>query len=91
MNTLTSAHRELADIFAGRTGVRGAARFDGHEWLKGATGAPVLPDALVSFECRVAQMLDVATHEILIGHVVAVRLGGKAQHLIYADRHYKAF
>lgn len=91
VNTLTAAHRELADIFAGRTGVRGAERFNAHDWVQGETGAPVLPDALVSFECRAAQVLDVATHEILIGHVVAVRLGAKAQHLIYADRHYTTF
>ena len=88
VNTLAAAHQELADVFAGRTGVKGAERFNAHEWLKGETGAPVLPDALASFECRVAQVLDVATHEILIGHVVAVRLGAKAPHLIYADRRY---
>jgi len=91
VNTLAATHRELADIFAGRTGVRGAERFNTHEWMKGETGAPVLPDALVSFECRAAQVLDVATHEILIGHVVAVRLGVKSQHLIYADRQYTTF
>lgn len=88
INTLKDGHSELADIFAGRTGVRGADRFNAHDWVTGETGAPVLPDALVSFECRVAQVLDVATHEILIGHVVAVRLGEKAPHLIYADRRY---
>lgn len=91
VNTLSAHHRELADLFAGRTGVRGADRFDAHEWLKGETGAPILPDALVSFECRTAQVLDVATHEIFIGQVVAVRLGVKAEHLIYADRHYTTF
>lgn len=90
VNTLAASHRELADLFAGRTGVRGAERFDGHEWIKGETGSPILPDALASFECRVSQILDVATHEILIGHVVAVRLGAKAAHLVYADRAYKS-
>ena len=88
VNTLAASHRELADLFAGRTGVRGADRFDSHEWAKGETGAPILPDALASFECRVSQILDVATHEILIGQVVGVRLGEKSQHLIYSDRHY---
>lgn len=89
VNTLSASHRELADLFAGRTGVRGAERFDAYPWSKGETGAPVLADALASFECRVTQILDVATHDILIGHVVAVRLGATAQHLIYADRQYQ--
>lgn len=88
VNTLTATHRELADLFAGRSGIRGPQRFDSHDWLKGETGAPILPDALVSFECRATQIIDVATHEILIGHVVSVRLGPKSPHLIYADRHY---
>lgn len=88
VNTLATAHRELADLFAGRTGLRGELRFDGHEWLTGETGAPILPDALVSFECRVEQIIDVATHDIVIGHVVGVRLGEKSPHLIYVDRQY---
>lgn len=88
VNTLAASHRELADIFAGRADVRGAEKFAAHDWIYGETGAPILQDALVSFECRTAQVFDVATHDILIGHVVAVRLGAKAQHLIYADRHY---
>jgi flavin reductase len=88
VNTLAAAHRELADLFAGRTGLRGAQRFETHDWVKGETGAPILPDALVSFECRVAQIIDVSTHDIIIGNVVGVRLGEKSPHLLYAARNY---
>lgn len=88
VNTLAASHRELADLFAGRSGIRGAERFDTQNWLRGETGAPILPDALVSFECRVAQIIDESTHDIIIGNVVCVRLGDKSPHLLYADRNY---
>ncbi len=88
VNTLAASHRELADMFAGRASIRGVEKFSAHEWIIGETGAPILPDALVSFECRATQVLDVATHDILIGHVVAVRLGPMTSHLVYVDRHY---
>src|SRR5579862_3482513 len=77
INILASAHEDLADRFAGRGGVRGAARFAGAEWTTLATGAPLLLGALAHIDCAIDEVLERHTHAILIGRVAAVsRLGG---------------
>lgn len=40
-----------------------------------ATGAPVLRDAVGSFECEVRTTLEFASHTLFVGEVVAVTLG----------------
>jgi flavin reductase (NADH) len=53
VNVLALRHRALALRFAGATGVAGDDRFARGKWGKAATGAPVLLDALASFDCAV--------------------------------------
>src|SRR4029453_4965229 len=45
INTLGDSGAEIADIFAGRTGVQGSDRFATGEWSVLATGSPVLAPA----------------------------------------------
>jgi len=73
VNFLGGQHEVLAGRFAGRGGVKGAARFDEGEWSKLVTGAPVLVDALASIDCRVEEIVDRHSHAIIIGAVQAVR------------------
>ena len=40
VNTLGAGEAEIADIFAGRTGVTGSDRFDNGEWTTLSTGSP---------------------------------------------------
>lgn len=75
VNFLAAEGAALADIFGGRAGISGAARFDGHEWLRLATGAPVLKAALGAFDCRVETIVDHGTTAIVIGRVEAVHQG----------------
>ena len=65
--------RTLADRFAGRSGVKGAARFEGADWMTLVTGAPLLGDALAAIDCEVEEVLERHTHAIVIGRVAAVR------------------
>src|ERR1700736_3424235 len=51
VNTLGHSGAEIADLFAGRTGVQGADRFATGEWSVLATGSPVLTAAAVAFDC----------------------------------------
>src|SRR6476620_6456531 len=53
VNTLRAGADELADVFAGRTGVTMAERFDTGSWSELSTGSPVLTDAVVTCDCRV--------------------------------------
>ena len=75
VNVLAAGHEALAGRFAGRDGVKGAARFDMGDWMELVTGAPVLADALAAMDCRVEEIIDRHTHAIVIGAVQAVRLG----------------
>lgn len=78
----------LADRFGGRTGVEGDARFADRRWTILASGAPVLPEAVAVFDCAVADRLSVATHDVIIGRVIAVRSAAHGAALAYVDRDY---
>lgn len=86
INTLTSKGEDLAETFAGRRGLQGEARFASADWITLATGAPVLAEALVAFDCRLIDIHRVATHRILIGEVVALGGTGQGAGLIYHRR-----
>lgn len=88
VNILESGHAELSRIFGGKTPVK--ERFDSASWSQLATGAPVLDDALVSFDCRITTVCDGGTHDILICEVVAIRENEGGRALIYFDRGYHA-
>jgi flavin reductase len=89
VNTLGAGGAEIADIFAGRTGVRGLDRFATGEWTVLATGSPVLASAVVVFDCRVIEVRAVASHNVFFGAVEAVRLGPAGPALVYHERAYK--
>jgi flavin reductase (DIM6/NTAB) family NADH-FMN oxidoreductase RutF len=90
VSTLAADDRVLADTFAGRSAVQGADRFGYGEWVEGATGCPLLASSLVAFECRVADARVVATHHVIIGEILNIRLGEPRPPLIYHGRHYHA-
>ena len=86
-NYLGDTQSALADVFAGRTGRRGEARF-GPEWVQAETGVPVLKNAAASFECALVQTQRFGSHDILIGRVDACRSLTEHQPLIYAQGSY---
>ena len=88
VNLLARHHRDLAARFAGQGGISGAARFAMGDWTTLRTGAPVLADAVASFDCLVAERVESATHSIFIGRVVDVRSRADASPLIYAGGAY---
>jgi len=89
INALGAGSAELAEVFAGRAGVAGEARFAAGDWGRLVTGAPVLDGALVSFDCRLLEMRAFATHYIVMGRVVAVRMGADGPGLTYFRRGYR--
>jgi flavin reductase len=90
INTLSPDAVELAETFAGRTGVHGEGRFDFGQWQRLSTGSPVLASALAVFDCRLIETSEVATHHILLGEVVAIRIApGETASLAYANRRYR--
>src|SRR6185436_9138160 len=89
VNTLRAGSDSLADVFAGRTGVPMAERFNTGSWGELSTGSPALSDAVVAFDCRVIEIKAVATHNVVFAGVVAVRLGRPGGALVYHERAYK--
>ena len=89
VNTLGHDGADIADIFAGRTGVQGSDRFATGEWTVLTTGSPVLSTAVVAFDCRIIEVRAVASHNVFFGAVEAVRLGPTGPALVYHERAYK--
>jgi flavin reductase (DIM6/NTAB) family NADH-FMN oxidoreductase RutF len=89
VSTLRAGGEEIADLFAGRSGVAMAERFKTGRWEPIKTGAPALASAVVAFDCRVVEARAVATHNIFFGAVEAVRLGAPGPALVYHEREYK--
>jgi flavin reductase len=89
VNTLRADGDAMADLFAGRTKVPMAERFDATAWTTLATGAPMLPSAVIAFDCRVIEIKAVATHNVIIAGVVALHRGAPGPALVYHERAYK--
>lgn len=86
VNTLAAHHVRLSNLFGGKTPA--AERFAAANWLNGNTGAPLLEDALVAFDCRITAAHDVGTHTILICEVVSIAGEHGPAGLTYFDRTY---
>lgn len=86
VNTLGSRHREVSRLFS--TKMPMTERFSTARWQKGVTGAPMLQDAVVSFDCRIASSVDVGTHTVLFCNVLGLPEGGDDEALIYFRKAY---
>jgi flavin reductase len=89
VNTLRAGQEGLADIFAGRTGIFGDARFEHGEWTTLKTGSPVLRTAVVAFDGRVLEAKPVASHYVYFVAVEALEIGAPGAALVYHEREYK--
>lgn len=89
LNTLAVGQRLVAETFSGHSGLPQEKRFTVGEWTTLATGAPVLREALASFDCEIIDTKDLATHRVLFGKVTALVLGDNLAPLIYHDRGYR--
>lgn len=86
VNTLAAGHEELSTLFGGKTPM--ADRFAAADWHTLASGSPLLDGALVSFDCKVAQVVSVGTHDILFCEVQALVRNDDTHGLAWFDRGY---
>lgn len=63
VNVLGAHHEHISKAFSSK--LTPEERFKHGEWIELETGAPVLEDALVSFDCEIEQIQQVGTHTIL--------------------------
>jgi flavin reductase (DIM6/NTAB) family NADH-FMN oxidoreductase RutF len=88
VNVLRDDQAHISDNFAGRSGARGAAKFDCTEWTTQLTGAPRVLDSLVAFDCRVTASERVGSHFVVFGSVQDIFVAAGGAPLIYANRAY---
>jgi flavin reductase (DIM6/NTAB) family NADH-FMN oxidoreductase RutF len=88
VNVLRDDQAHISEQFAGRSTVRGAAKFDCTDWTTQVTGAPRVLDALVAFDCRVTASERVGSHFVVFGSVQDIHVAGGGAPLIYANRAY---
>jgi len=87
VNVLTGEHRELAGMFAGQQADMDA-RYAAARWTELPSGNPALSDAIVSFDCVLADLKTVGSHNVLIGQVVDLRSRKDGHALLYFDRNF---
>jgi len=89
VNTLAAGQREVSMVFAGATRCPPSERFNTGTWDELATGAPALHGAVVSFDCRISEIIEKGTRAVIFAEVEAIRINdGSASGLIYFARDY---
>ncbi len=89
VNFLPASDAALVDIFGGRAGVTGAARFEGRDWGTLVSGAPVLATALGAFDCAVDQVIEQGEVTIVIGRVLAATAGDGEPLVFYRGKSFR--
>ncbi|MEG0340726.1 flavin reductase [Acinetobacter sp. TY1] len=87
VNVLGSQHEHISNAFASSK-FNSEQRFKLGSWAKLETGAPILKDALVSFDCQIEQIQEVGTHSIFMCRVVAIQHSQQDESLVYFNRAY---
>lgn len=87
VNVLSAALKELSAVFADRE-LDSVQRFARARWSTLESGAPLLDEALVNFDCRIAHSHEVGSHSIFYCEVLGVRQGDSQEGLVYFNRAY---
>ena len=87
VNLLRADQRRVADTFAGRKTWAEPYDFDTATWDALETGVPLLVGAVGRFDCRLDTVLEVGSHSVLFGNVVAADSAAGTP-LLYARRTY---
>ena len=90
VNVLGAQHEQLSTAFASK--LSSEERFEQGSWTELATGAPILADALVSFDCEIEDIQQVGSHSIFMCRVVAINQSEQQSEqqdsLVYFNRAY---
>ncbi|MFD1703730.1 flavin reductase [Methylopila henanensis] len=89
VSALGEDHEPVARAFARSSGGRPDDRFDVGRWERRITGAPVLVDAIASFEGRVTASHEVGSHVVLMVELDGVSAPeSEREGLLYRRRAY---
>jgi flavin reductase (DIM6/NTAB) family NADH-FMN oxidoreductase RutF len=83
INVLTSGQVELGKRFGYKSG-RKVDKCAGLEWITGATGAPILPQAYAYLDLKLVATYPAGDHTLFLGEVVEAKiLHPQAQPLVF--------
>ena len=86
---LDTSQVEISNQFAGRQ-TEDADRFANLSTHTLVTGVPILDQYLTALDCRVVSELEMGTHTVFIGEVVALEVNENQQDpLVYYNRDYR--
>ncbi|RUW32465.1 MULTISPECIES: flavin reductase family protein [unclassified Mesorhizobium] len=80
---------EVADIFGGKRSLSGADRFGTARWTSLTTGSPVFADAVLAFDCEVAQVFEHEGTQLVVGRIVDSIADASRRPLIFAGGRYR--
>ena len=83
INYLPDDAADLAEVFAGKTSMKGADRFTKHSWIKLVTGAPILQGAVGAFDCELMDTMERHGVVIAFGRVVGTCNSSQAFPLVH--------
>jgi flavin reductase (DIM6/NTAB) family NADH-FMN oxidoreductase RutF len=90
VNILNADQLDIAERFAGKGGLKGAARFAGTDWFTRASGVPLLAGALAAIDCEVEEVVERHSHAIVIGGVLDLQVSARSAALAYWHGQYLA-
>lgn len=83
INYLCTGGGEIFARFSAKDGPKGAARFEGLELSRLATGAPILPHITGVLDCQLAEVIELYGTYLLIGRIVAFENNKDRQPLVH--------
>ena len=86
VNTTGPSFERLAALFGGKTPTD--ERFAAADWRIGTTGAPMLVDALVAFDCDVSHAAEVGTHTVLFCTIREIAMSDETTASVYLARKF---
>jgi 3-hydroxy-9,10-secoandrosta-1,3,5(10)-triene-9,17-dione monooxygenase reductase component len=89
IHVLAEDQAHLSTRFSGQSkfGGRSKDKFAGLELSNGLGGAPILPDVVARYECRLERRYDGGDHLIMVGEVERYRHTDRLPLLFHAGRH----
>jgi flavin reductase (DIM6/NTAB) family NADH-FMN oxidoreductase RutF len=88
INFLGKEAQGVADMFGGKTAMKGADRFEKGRWGTLATGAPVFNEAIGVIDCALEKTVEHFATTIVIGRVVDHLVRGTGDPLIFFRGRY---
>lgn len=87
VNVLAGEHQDISGAFSNRD-MTMDERFERADWSTLESGAPAMNEALVNFDCRIAEVHQVGSHDIFYCQIDEIKQGAAENGLVYFNRAY---